>query len=61
MYLDDEDGATRKDAALCCCRLVANSISGIVCTQFGTSRSNRAGGKRQRLVEEVWLLTNFVC
>lgn len=53
MYLDDEDGATRKDAALCCCRLVANSISGIVCTQFGTSRSNRAGGKRQRLVEEV--------
>ncbi|KAB1208603.1 Serine/threonine-protein kinase TOR [Morella rubra] len=53
VYLDDEDGATRKDAALCCCRLVANSISGIVCTQFGTSRSNRAGGKRQRLVEEL--------
>ncbi|WRX17937.1 hypothetical protein QQP08_010424 [Theobroma cacao] len=28
VYLDDEDGATRKDAALCCCKLVANSFSG---------------------------------
>ncbi|KAK6276212.1 hypothetical protein POUND7_005921 [Theobroma cacao] len=27
VYLDDEDGATRKDAALCCCKLVANSFS----------------------------------
>lgn len=45
---------TRKDAALCCCRLVANSFLGLACTQFGSSRSNRAGGKRQRLVEEVW-------
>ncbi|WRX11046.1 hypothetical protein QQP08_003533 [Theobroma cacao] len=30
VYLDDEDGATRKDAALCCCKLVANSFSGIL-------------------------------
>ncbi|KAF4382019.1 hypothetical protein CsatB_005984 [Cannabis sativa] len=53
VYLDDEDGAIRKDAALCCCRLVANSFSGIACTQFGTSRSNRTGGKRRRVVEEI--------
>ncbi|KAJ4823015.1 hypothetical protein Tsubulata_009220, partial [Turnera subulata] len=53
VYLDDEDGATRKDAALCCCKLVANSFSGISSTQFGSSRSNRAGGKRWRLVEEL--------
>lgn len=54
MYLDDEDGATRKDAALCCCKLVANSFSVMTCTQFGTSRSSRTGGKRRRLVEEVY-------
>ncbi|XP_062082941.1 serine/threonine-protein kinase TOR [Humulus lupulus] len=53
VYLDDEDGAIRKDAALCCCRLVANSFSGIACTQFATSRSNRTGGKRRRVVEEI--------
>ncbi|KAG2704801.1 hypothetical protein I3760_05G022000 [Carya illinoinensis] len=53
VYLDDEDGATRKDAALCCCRLVANSFSGIAGTQFGPGRLNRAGGKRRRLVEEL--------
>ncbi|XP_065623416.1 serine/threonine-protein kinase TOR-like [Quercus suber] len=53
LYLDDEDGATRKDAALCCCRLVANSFSGIACTQFAPSRSNRTGGKKRRLVEEL--------
>ncbi|XP_054777757.1 serine/threonine-protein kinase TOR isoform X2 [Prosopis cineraria] len=53
IYLDDEDGATRKDAALCCCKLVANSFSGIACTHFGSSRSNRSGGKRRRLVEEL--------
>lgn len=53
VYLDDEDGATRKDAALCCCRLVANSFSVMTCTQFGTSRSSRAGGRRRRLVEEL--------
>ncbi|KAK4563470.1 hypothetical protein RGQ29_005828 [Quercus rubra] len=53
LYLDDEDGATRKDAAICCCRLVANSFSGIACTQFAPSRSNRTGGKKRRLVEEL--------
>ncbi|CAN1141587.1 Serine/threonine-protein kinase TOR [Linum perenne] len=52
VYLDDEDGATRKDAALCCCKLVANSFSSIVSAQFGSSRSNRSGGKRRRLIEE---------
>ncbi|CAN1302711.1 Serine/threonine-protein kinase TOR [Linum perenne] len=53
VYLDDEDGATRKDAALCCCKLVANSFSSIVSAQFGSSRSNRSGGKRRRLIEEL--------
>ncbi|KAK4259382.1 hypothetical protein QN277_005720 [Acacia crassicarpa] len=53
IYLDDEDGATRKDAALCCCKLVANSFSGIACTRFGSSRSNRSGGKHRWLVEEL--------
>ncbi|KAL5560921.1 hypothetical protein UlMin_030668 [Ulmus minor] len=53
VYLDDEDGAIRKDAALCCCRLVANSFSDLACTQFGSGRSNRTGGKRRRLVEEL--------
>lgn len=60
MYLDDEDGATRKDAALCCCRLVANSFSVMTCTQFGTSRSSRAGGRRRRLVEEVYYFVEMV-
>ncbi|KAM7479086.1 hypothetical protein LguiA_027299 [Lonicera macranthoides] len=53
LYLEDEDGATRKDAALCCCKLVANSFSGMSSTQFTSTRSSRAGGKRRRLVEEV--------
>ncbi|KAH9655477.1 serine/threonine-protein kinase TOR [Citrus sinensis] len=53
LYLDDEDKATRKDAALCCCKLVANSFSGVSFTQFGASRSNRTGGKRRRLIEEL--------
>ncbi|KAL6964512.1 non-specific serine,threonine protein kinase [Sarracenia purpurea var. burkii] len=53
VYLEDEDGATRKDAALCCCRLVANSFSGMACAQFNSSRSSRTGGKRRRLIEEV--------
>ncbi|KAB2095069.1 hypothetical protein ES319_A01G009900v1 [Gossypium barbadense] len=52
-YLDDEDGATRKDAALCCCKLVANSFSDITSSQFGSGRSSRAGGKRRRLIEEL--------
>ncbi|KAJ9705357.1 hypothetical protein PVL29_003411 [Vitis rotundifolia] len=53
VYLDDEDGTTRKDAALCCCGLIANSFSGTTCPQFSSSRSNRTGGKRRRLVEEI--------
>ncbi|CDY46271.1 BnaC05g50600D [Brassica napus] len=51
IYLDDGDATTRKDAALCCCRLIADSLSGIA--QFGSSRSTRAGGRRMRLVEEI--------
>ncbi|PHT26345.1 Serine/threonine-protein kinase TOR [Capsicum baccatum] len=43
MYLEDEDGATRKDVALCCCKLVANSFSAISSTQFSPSRINCAG------------------
>ncbi|XP_047260445.1 serine/threonine-protein kinase TOR-like isoform X1 [Capsicum annuum] len=55
VYLEDEDEATRKDAALCCCKLVANSFSTISSTQFGPSRINRTSGKRRRrLVEEVY-------
>ncbi|KAH7665067.1 Non-specific serine/threonine protein kinase protein [Dioscorea alata] len=54
VYLEDEDGATRRDAAICCCRLVANSIAGIPSSQFSSTRSSRIGGmKRRRLVEEV--------
>ncbi|GMH23702.1 hypothetical protein Nepgr_025545 [Nepenthes gracilis] len=52
-YLEDEDAATRKDAALCCCKLFTNSFSGTTRTQFSSSRSNRTGGKRWRLVEEI--------
>ncbi|KAM1650754.1 hypothetical protein ACFXTH_003293 [Malus domestica] len=48
VYLDDDDGAIRKDAALCCCRLVANSFSGM---QYASGRANR--GKRRRLIEEI--------
>ncbi|PHT26023.1 hypothetical protein CQW23_34361 [Capsicum baccatum] len=54
MYLEDEDVDTRKDVALCCCKLVANSFSVISSTQFSLSRINCASGKRcRRLVEEV--------
>ncbi|KAL5182201.1 Serine/threonine-protein kinase TOR [Glycine soja] len=53
VYLDDEDGATRKDAALCCCRLIASSFSGMACSHFGSSRLTRSGGKRRILVEEL--------
>lgn len=52
VYLEDEDGGTRKDAALCCCRLVANSFTGTP-MQFSSSRTSRAGGRRRRLVEEI--------
>ncbi|XP_038982976.1 serine/threonine-protein kinase TOR isoform X2 [Phoenix dactylifera] len=54
VYLEDEDGTTRRDAAICCCRLVANSFAGIPGPQFTSSRSNRIGAtKRRRLVEEI--------
>nr|XP_009796208.1 PREDICTED: serine/threonine-protein kinase TOR isoform X5 [Nicotiana sylvestris] len=53
VYLEDEDGATRKDAALCCCKLVANSFLAMSSTQFSPSRINRSSGKRRRLVEEI--------
>ncbi|XP_047947439.1 serine/threonine-protein kinase TOR-like isoform X2 [Salvia hispanica] len=53
VYLEDEDGSTRKDAALCCCKLMANSLSGISAAQFSSSRTSRASGKRRRLVEEI--------
>lgn len=53
VYLEDEDGNTRRDAAICCCRLIANSFSGLS-GQLSSSRSNRIGGtKRRRLVEEI--------
>ncbi|KAL3538768.1 hypothetical protein ACH5RR_002134 [Cinchona calisaya] len=52
IYLEDEDGGTRKDAALCCCKLVANSFTGTP-MQFSSSRTSRAGGRRRRLVEEI--------
>ncbi|KAI3919103.1 hypothetical protein MKW98_016656 [Papaver atlanticum] len=53
IYLEDEDGATRRDAALCCCKLVANFFSGVACAQFSSSRLSRTGGRRRRLVEEI--------
>ncbi|PHT28513.1 hypothetical protein CQW23_31895 [Capsicum baccatum] len=46
VYLEDEDGATKKDVALCCCKLVANSFSVISSTQFSPSRINCACGKQ---------------
>lgn len=52
-YLEDEDAVTRKDAALCGCRLVANSISG-TSSRLNSTRSNRMRGKRSRLIEEVF-------
>ncbi|PHT30565.1 hypothetical protein CQW23_29870 [Capsicum baccatum] len=55
VYLEDEDGATRKDVALCCCKLVANSFSTISYTQFSPSRINRSSGKRpHRGVKEIF-------
>ncbi|PHT28197.1 Serine/threonine-protein kinase TOR [Capsicum baccatum] len=54
VYLEDDDGATRKDVALCCCKLLANSFSVVSSTQFSLSRINCTSGKRRRrLVEEV--------
>lgn len=52
--MEDEDGNTRKEAAICCCRLVANSLSAKSASHFSSSRFNRIGGaRRRRLVEEV--------
>ncbi|CAO2815870.1 unnamed protein product [Amaranthus hypochondriacus] len=51
-YLEDEDAVTRKAAALCCCRLVANSIPG-TSSQFSSTRTNRTVGRRRRLIEEI--------
>lgn len=53
VYLDDEDRSTRKDAALCCCKLIATSFSGIASAHFGSNRLSRSGGKRHRLIEEL--------
>jgi serine/threonine-protein kinase mTOR len=54
LYLEDEDSSTRKAASLCCCKLVAHSLSASSASQFGSNRTNRIGGaKRRRLVEEV--------
>lgn len=54
VYLEDEDGATRRDAALCCCKLVANSFLVTPPMQFNAGHSSRiGGGKWRRLVEEV--------
>ncbi|KAL6517525.1 hypothetical protein OROMI_033226 [Orobanche minor] len=53
LYLEDEDGGTRKDAALCCCKLMGNTLFGVSSAQFSSSRTSRAGGKRRRLVEEI--------
>ncbi|CAH1430053.1 unnamed protein product [Lactuca virosa] len=50
VYLEDDDGATRKDATFCCCKLVVNSFS---ITTFSPSRSSQAGGKRRPLIEEI--------
>lgn len=54
-YLEDEDGAIRRDAAICCCKLVENSFfSGSISPQFNTSRTRCPGGGRRRLlVEEI--------
>ncbi|PKA52215.1 Serine/threonine-protein kinase TOR [Apostasia shenzhenica] len=54
VYLEDEDGNTRRDAAICCCRVVASTFSVSPCSQFSSNRSSRIGGtKRRRLVEEI--------
>ncbi|KAK1365599.1 hypothetical protein POM88_041160 [Heracleum sosnowskyi] len=53
VYLEDEDAKTRKDAALCCCKSVSNSFSGMLPSQYTPGRSSRARGKRRRLIEEL--------
>eukprot|EP00253_Pinus_taeda_P006415 PITA_06415 len=52
-YLEDEDSATRRDAAICCCKLVENSVFSISISPH-TGRTGRPGGGRRRLlVEEI--------
>ncbi|WOH04828.1 hypothetical protein DCAR_0624240 [Daucus carota subsp. sativus] len=53
VYLEDEDGKTRKDAALCCCKSVSNAFSEMLPLQYVPGRSIRARGKRRRLIEEI--------
>ncbi|KAH9295237.1 hypothetical protein KI387_038825, partial [Taxus chinensis] len=55
LYLEDEDGATRRDAAICCSKLVENSVfSGSMSAQYSASRAGHpGGGRRCILVEEV--------
>ncbi|PKA52204.1 Serine/threonine-protein kinase TOR [Apostasia shenzhenica] len=51
VYLEDEDGNTRRDAAICCCRVVASTLSVSPC--LSSNRSGRIGAtRRQCLVEE---------
>ncbi|KAK1369660.1 Serine/threonine-protein kinase TOR-like [Heracleum sosnowskyi] len=38
VYLEDEDAKTRKDAALCCCKSVSNSFSGMLPSQYTPGR-----------------------
>ncbi|KAK4707454.1 hypothetical protein R3W88_033001 [Solanum pinnatisectum] len=56
VYLEDEDGATRKDVALCCCKLIANSFLAMSSAQFSPSRINSSSGKRHQLVKRSNLL-----
>ncbi|MCD7451118.1 hypothetical protein HAX54_009730 [Datura stramonium] len=58
VYLEDEDGTTRKDAALCCCKLVANSFLAMSSTQFSPSRINVASGKRRGSLLKGLFLSN---
>ncbi|KAF3771514.1 Serine/threonine-protein kinase [Nymphaea thermarum] len=53
-YLEDEDGATCKDATICYCRLVENSLYNMmVGSQFSSGLATWAGSvKRHRLIEE---------
>ena len=55
--LDDEDSITRRDAAVCCSRLMEHSFSsfGLANGRFSSSRSARPGGswRRWHLIEEV--------
>ncbi|ERM95810.1 serine/threonine-protein kinase TOR isoform X2 [Amborella trichopoda] len=54
-FMEDEDGGTRRDAAICCCTLVENSLlCDTVSPQFSSSRATRPGGKKKRhLVEKI--------